>query len=262
MTHLRMFIDGERCESESGRSLTPSIRRPCSVIAQVPEGTRADADRPSARRTVPRRAWRACRSGTGPELLHRDRRRNGEVDERSPRAPCPRTRANRITPRPCPKSTWLLADFAKQPSTRSSWRRLAITVKDTNKRVWSVRQPRGVCAMVTPWNFPINIPVEYLAPGLAMGNAIVWAPAPTTSVCAVRLMECLERADLPAGAVSLVTGPGPVVGHAIVAHPLTAAVGFTGSPATGKKVAEAAAGKPMLLELGGNGPRSSWTTRT
>jgi len=129
-----------------------------------------------------------------------------------------------------------------------------VTVADPNKRVWSFRQPRGVYAVVTPWNFPINIPLEYIGPGLAMGNTIAWVPAPTTTLCAVRLMECFVEAGTPPGALNLVTGMGPVVGNEIVKHPLTAAVGFTGSPQTGRHIAREAAGKPLLLELGGNGP--------
>lgn len=129
-----------------------------------------------------------------------------------------------------------------------------LPVEAPTKRVFSIRQPRGVYAVVTPWNFPYMIPCEYMAPGLAAGNAIVWVPAPTTSLCAVELMRAIEAADLPRGAVNLVTGPGPVVGDAIVAHAGTHAVGFTGSPATGEHIMKRAAGKPCLLELGGNGP--------
>ena len=129
-----------------------------------------------------------------------------------------------------------------------------IPVEAPTKRVFSIRQPRGVYAVVTPWNFPYNIPVEYMAPGLAAGNAIVWVPAPTTSLCAVELMKAMEEADLPPGVLNLVTGPGPVVGDEIVSHPGTDAVGFTGSPETGEQIMRRAAGKPVLLELGGNGP--------
>src|SRR5438128_9365962 len=67
-------------------------------------------------------------------------------------------------------------------------------------------------------------------------------------------MECLAEADLPAGAVNLVTGPGSVVGDEIAGHPLTAGVGFVGSTETGRSVARRAAGKHLMLELGGNGP--------
>lgn len=129
-----------------------------------------------------------------------------------------------------------------------------IPVEDAAKRAISFRQARGVYAVVTPWNFPVNIPVEYLAPCLAAGNAVVWAPAPTTSLCAAMLMECIVAADVPEGAINLVFGPGPIVGDEFVANEGTDGIGFTGSPATGAKIASRGAGKPMLLELGGNGP--------
>src|ERR671922_253351 len=116
------------------------------------------------------------------------------------------------------------------------------------------RVPRGVVAVISPWNWPYTMPGELLAPALAYGNTVVWAAAPTTSVCAVRLAECLEAADLPPGVVNLVTGPGPVVGDELAASPGTQAVGFIGSVATGYQVARRAAGKELLLEMGGNGP--------
>ncbi len=129
-----------------------------------------------------------------------------------------------------------------------------VPVADPFKRVFTIRQPRGVYGIVTPWNFPVNIPCEYLAPALATGNSVVWVPAPTTSLCAIALIEAIEEAGLPPGSINLVTGQGPVVGDAAVAHPQVDAVGFTGSPETGRTIAQRAAGKPMVLELGGNGP--------
>ncbi|MBK0418654.1 aldehyde dehydrogenase [Leucobacter sp. CSA1] len=126
--------------------------------------------------------------------------------------------------------------------------------ENPNKKVLSVRRPRGVYAVITPWNFPVNIPTEYLAPALATGNAVVWVPAPSTSHVAVRFAEVLAASGIPAGALNLVTGPGDVVGDALVGHPDIDGVGFTGSTATGMSIARRAAGKPLLLELGGNGP--------
>jgi succinate-semialdehyde dehydrogenase/glutarate-semialdehyde dehydrogenase len=112
-----------------------------------------------------------------------------------------------------------------------------------------------VFAVITPWNFPLCLPcIYYLGPGLATGNAMVWAPAPTTSLIAGKLMECLEAAGVPDGVVNLVTGEGPVVGDEIVANPGTDAIAFTGSTATGAAIAARGAGKPLMLELGGNGP--------
>jgi len=129
-----------------------------------------------------------------------------------------------------------------------------IPTEDPGKRVMTFYQPRGVYAVVTPWNFPVNIPVEYIAPGLAAGNTIVWTPAPTTALVAVALIEAIEDADLPPGILNLVTGAGAVVGDEIISNPGTDAVGFTGSAATGKLISQRAAGKPQLMELGGNGP--------
>jgi acyl-CoA reductase-like NAD-dependent aldehyde dehydrogenase len=123
-----------------------------------------------------------------------------------------------------------------------------LPAEDPAKLVMTLRQPRGVYAVITPWNYPVNIPVEYLGPGLATGNTIVWVPAPTTSMAAVELMRAIEAAGLPAGVLNLVIGEGPVVGDEIVSHPDTAAIGFTGSAATGRRIAERGAGKPMLLD--------------
>src|SRR5439155_796069 len=93
-----------------------------------------------------------------------------------------------------------------------------------------------------------------IAPALAAGNAVVWTPASSTSVISVALMECIAEGDFPPGAVNLVTGPGAEVGDEVAGHPLVDGVGFVGSTATGASVARRAAGKHVMLELGGNGP--------
>lgn len=122
------------------------------------------------------------------------------------------------------------------------------------KRILSYRVPRGVVAVITPWNWPYTMPAELLAPALACGNAVVWSPAPSTAICAVKLAECIVDAGVPQGVFSMVTGPGPVVGDEIAANPGTQAVAFIGSTTTGRSIATRAAGKALLLELGGNGP--------
>lgn len=125
---------------------------------------------------------------------------------------------------------------------------------DPNKRILTFHQARGPYAVITPWNFPYNIPAEYLSANLAAGNPVVWVPAPTTSACALVFASALDAAELPAGAINVVTGAGPVVGDEIVVTEGLVGVCFTGSPLTGKTIATRGAGKPMLLELGGNGP--------
>ncbi len=122
------------------------------------------------------------------------------------------------------------------------------------KRVLLARRARGVVGVISPWNWPYTMPAELIAPALGCGNAVVWTPAPTTSICAVALAQCIADADLPPGVFNLVTGPGPVVGDEIARNPQTDGVAFIGSTATGRLVAQAAAGKATLLEMGGNGP--------
>jgi acyl-CoA reductase-like NAD-dependent aldehyde dehydrogenase len=124
---------------------------------------------------------------------------------------------------------------------------------DPHKRILTIRQPHVVVAIITPWNFPVAIPSEYLSAALAAGNTVVWKPAPTSSIIAVRLMECLLEAGIPGGSVNLLFG-GAEVGDEMVANPGTHAVGLTGSSAVGNAVAQRAGAKPTLLELGGNGP--------
>jgi succinate-semialdehyde dehydrogenase/glutarate-semialdehyde dehydrogenase len=129
-----------------------------------------------------------------------------------------------------------------------------IPVEDPHKLVMTTRKPRGVFAVITPFNFPANIPVEYLGPLLACGNAVVWRPAPSTSVIARELYRCVEEADVPFGLINLVTGPDVEPAQLLTSHPDVIGVCFTGSTQTGRAIAERATGKTQLMELGGNGP--------
>jgi succinate-semialdehyde dehydrogenase/glutarate-semialdehyde dehydrogenase len=125
---------------------------------------------------------------------------------------------------------------------------------DPDRRITTIRQPRGVYAVMSPWNFPATIPTEYLCAGLAGGNAIVWKPATTTPLTALHLAACVADAGAPPGALNVVTGPGSIIGEMLAAHPDIDAIGATGSPETGDRIARAAGAKPLLLELGGNCP--------
>jgi succinate-semialdehyde dehydrogenase/glutarate-semialdehyde dehydrogenase len=125
---------------------------------------------------------------------------------------------------------------------------------DPAKRVLVYRVPKGVVGVITPWNWPYTMPAELIAPALAAGNTVVWNPARSTSWCSVALANAINEAGLPNGVFNLVTGPGDTVGDEIAGDSRVAAVGFVGSTRTGGAIARRAAGKELLLEMGGNGP--------
>src|SRR5262249_18047419 len=114
--------------------------------------------------------------------------------------------------------------------------------------------PRGVIGVITPWNWPYTMPAELIAPALACGNTVVWTPASTTAMAGVALAQGGAHAGLPPGVFHPLPRPGAVVRGEIARNPGTHGVGFIGSTETGRRVAEAAAGKAAVLELGGNGP--------
>ncbi|NYD49703.1 succinate-semialdehyde dehydrogenase/glutarate-semialdehyde dehydrogenase [Actinomadura luteofluorescens] len=129
-----------------------------------------------------------------------------------------------------------------------------VPARDGAKLVLTTRKPRGVFAVMTPFNFPVNIPVEYLGPLLACGNAVVWRPAPSMAAVAGALYDCIEDAGVPPGLVNLITGPDLGPARRLVSHPAVNGVGFTGSSKAGAEIARLAAGKAQVMELGGNGP--------
>ncbi|MFO0981152.1 MAG: aldehyde dehydrogenase family protein [Planctomycetota bacterium] len=120
----------------------------------------------------------------------------------------------------------------------------------------TLREPIGVVAAITPWNFPLLLASWKLAPALAMGNTIVLKPASLTPTTAVKFGEICLEAGLPPGVVNIVTGPGEAVGMGLVRHPGVDKVAFTGSTQVGRQImAEAAHGiKRISLELGGKSP--------
>ena len=122
-----------------------------------------------------------------------------------------------------------------------------------DKWAMTMRQPFGVVGCITPWNFPIAIPSWKIFPAIMAGNAVVLKPAEDTPLCALRFVEALEDAGLPAGVVNVVFGFGEEAGAALVAHPDVAAVYFTGSVDTGRIVSETCGRmlKKCSLELGG-----------
>ena len=126
----------------------------------------------------------------------------------------------------------------------------------TNHTSMVRREPIGVCGQISPWNYPFMMAIWKIGPALAAGNSVVLKPASATPLTTLRLGQLALDAGLPPGVLNVITGPGEVVGSAIAGHPDIDLVSLTGDTATGKKIAQQAAGnlKRLHLELGGKAP--------
>jgi alpha-ketoglutaric semialdehyde dehydrogenase len=125
-----------------------------------------------------------------------------------------------------------------------------------NTFAYTKREPLGVVALISPWNFPVAIPVWKIAPALICGNTVVFKPATLTPWSAAILMEIFQEAGLPDGVLNMVIGPGATVGDELITHPAVRAVSFTGSNEVGIKLYQQAAGHGIRVqaEMGGKNP--------
>jgi succinate-semialdehyde dehydrogenase / glutarate-semialdehyde dehydrogenase len=125
-----------------------------------------------------------------------------------------------------------------------------------DKRILVMKQPIGVCAAITPWNFPAAMITRKVGPALAAGCTIVVKPASQTPLSALALCELAHRAGVPAGVVNCVTGSAGEIGGELTSHPTVRKLSFTGSTEVGKRLAAQCAGtmKKISMELGGNAP--------
>ncbi|WP_020617818.1 aldehyde dehydrogenase family protein [Paenibacillus daejeonensis] len=121
--------------------------------------------------------------------------------------------------------------------------------------VYTKREPLGVISVITPWNFPISIPARKIAPALATGNTVVFKPASDTPLIALRLVEALHKAGLPAGVLNFVTGSAADTAGPLLTHPAVRAVTFTGSTRAGEQIHRTVGlSTRVQLELGGKNP--------
>ncbi len=252
-TVQQMFVGGDWQPSLSGETFEASSPANGEVIATIPQGDREDARRAIGAARAAADGWASLTAFERAAKMHAV----GDV----------------IAGRRDELARTLTLDQGKPLRAEAYdevdelieyWRMAAEDAKrlggelpnsfSPGKRVMLVRRARGVVGVISPWNWPYTMPAELIAPALACGNTVVWTPAPSTALCAVALAHCIADADLPPGVFNLVTGPGPVVGDEIARNPGTDGLAFIGSTGTGRLVAQAAAGKATLLEMGGNGP--------
>lgn len=127
---------------------------------------------------------------------------------------------------------------------------------DSTALMFTTRAPLGVVGVITPWNFPVAIPIWKIAPALVYGNTVVFKPAQETAATAALVIECFHEAGIPSGVINMITGDGGEIGQAISDHPDIDGISFTGSGRIGKIVGQSALarGAKYQLEMGGKNP--------
>jgi alpha-ketoglutaric semialdehyde dehydrogenase len=249
---FRLFIGGEWVDSTTGRtfdSRNPADTR--DVVGQFQAGDAADAARAIRAADVAFQTWRRTPAPKRGEILYAFGALMAEHKERLARAMTREMGKVLAETRGDVQEGIDIAFLMAGEGRRLFGDTTPSELPD--KWAMSVREPLGVAAVVTPWNFPIAIPCWKMMPALVAGNTVVLKPSSDTPHCATLLVELMAEAGFPPGTVNLVTGPGAEVGDALVASPDTRIVSFTGNTQTGKRIASIAARrlKRVSLELGG-----------
>ncbi|HEY6329118.1 MAG TPA: aldehyde dehydrogenase family protein [Blastocatellia bacterium] len=249
------FIDGHWLESDSGR--WNERRDPADqdvLVASSPDSTASDASRAIDAASAALDGWSNMPPPDRGRLLFKWLR---WVDERRDRLAIMLTSEEGKTLTEATGEVGRAIDILE--FTAGMGRRIDGSVyppEDQNVFCYSIRQPLGVVALISPWNFPVAIPIWKLAPALIAGNTVVLKPSPLTPLCATALVGGLEEVGIPKGVVNLVHGDsGP--GVELTANPKVHGVSFTGSTKVGKMVARAASERllKVQLELGGKNPQ-------
>jgi len=251
---LKNYIDGELVEPISGKYLDDIEPATGAVLASSPDGDEHDVERAvaAAKRAFP--AWSQTPAEERARLLlaiadriearHEDLARAESIDTGKPIA---------------------LARSLDIPRAASNFRFFATAnlhfhseshATDRKAINYTLRRPRGVAGLISPWNLPLYLVTWKIAPALATGNTAVAKPSELTPVTAFMLAEICREAGLPSGVLNIVHGRGATVGAAIARHPEIPTLSFTGSTATGADIAKNAAPlfKKVALEMGGKNP--------
>ncbi|MET0921010.1 MAG: aldehyde dehydrogenase [Acidimicrobiia bacterium] len=252
----RMFIDGEWVASSTGETFTCVDPYTDEEWGRVPVASAADVDRAvrAARTAFDEGGW----PQRGPAARAAILRRLGTLVQEH---------AAEIGRAATHENGKLLAEMSGGANSVGSdcfyYGALAETVHGMTVPSslpgmvsYTLREPLGVVAAITPWNTPLGLLGWKLLPALAAGNTVVIKPSEITPTSTLRLAELIEEAGFPPGVVNVVTGPGRPTGEALAEHPGVDKIAFTGSNATGRAIAHAAAERVarVSLELGGKSP--------
>jgi aminomuconate-semialdehyde/2-hydroxymuconate-6-semialdehyde dehydrogenase len=252
----RLFIDNEWVEAAGGRTFEDVNPATEEVIAHIAEATSEDVDRAvrAARRAFDEGPWRSMRAADRSALLRKVGElilaRKDELIELESMDSGKPVRESSVLDVPRSASNFIF--FAEY------------LTKVTNECVpvdgqflhYELRDPVGVAALITPWNFPMLLATWKIGPCLAAGNTCVVKPASVTPLTALALGDIVAEAGLPEGVFNVLTGPGGTIGNALVSHPGVDLVSFTGETTTGQSIMAAAgpALKRVSFELGGKAP--------
>ena len=231
--------------------MTLAVLEPATeaVLAEIPRAGPEEADAAVARAKAAYPAWRAGAPADRARLLHaltdaleREAESLAVLEARNAGKPIGDARGE----------IGMVVDTFRYYAAAPE-RHLGDTIPVGGGVAMTFREPLGVVALITPWNFPLNIAAWKVAPALAAGNTVVLKPAELTPLSSLELERIALEAGLPEGVLNVVAGPGSTAGHRLVEHPDVAKVAFTGSTEVGRAIAAEAARtiKRVTLELGG-----------
>src|ERR1700760_2137894 len=251
LRQYELFIDGKHVAPSTGEysiDLDPATEQP---IAEVARGNKADVDQAVIAARAALKVWGGLRAAERGRILHRaasllEQHQEELIEIESLDAGKPVSAVRRQDMPAVIDTLRYYAGWCDKITGQG------IPVRP-DALTYTVREPVGVVAAIIPWNFPLMIGMWKIAPALACGCTAVMKPAELTSLSALRIGELALEAGLPRGVLNIVTGPGRVVGDALVNHPDVDKVTFTGSPGVGRGIMKGPAGnfKRVSLELGG-----------
>src|SRR5437870_7269250 len=247
-----MIIEGDRTKAASGE--TYEVRNPATgeVVDEVPAGGAADVDRAAQAAAKAFPTWSKLPPNKRAEILHKAAHHMlAKVEEIAPILTKEQGKTlleSRIEAQRFGENIAWFADLADKIHGEQ------VALPDPTTYGLVIRKPIGVCGAIVPWNFPLTLAANKVAPAIAAGNTVVLKPASTTPLSTLACIEALIEGGLPEGVVNVVLGQA--TGDAIVGHPLIRKIALTGSTPTGKRVMAKASEtlKKVTLELGGSDP--------